>query len=35
VHGNVIFVSAFKGHAVANLVEALCYKPDDRGLESR
>jgi hypothetical protein len=23
------------GHAVAQLVEALCYKPDDRGFDSR
>jgi hypothetical protein len=24
-----------RGHAVAYLVEALCYKPEDRGFESR
>jgi hypothetical protein len=23
------------GHAVAYLVEALCYKPEDRGVDSR
>jgi hypothetical protein len=25
----------FFGHAVTYLIEALCYKPDDRGFDSR
>jgi hypothetical protein len=25
----------FEGHAVAQLVEALCYKPEGRGFDSR
>jgi hypothetical protein len=28
-------VYRYQGHAVAYLVEALCYKPEGRGIESR
>jgi hypothetical protein len=28
-------ISFFKGHAEASLVEALCYKPEGRGFDSR
>jgi hypothetical protein len=30
-----IAYSALQGHAVASLVEALCYKPEGRGLDAR
>jgi hypothetical protein len=29
------FLDHTEGHAVAKLVEALCYKPEDRGFDSR
>jgi hypothetical protein len=31
----MLVVSLIWGHAVAELVEALCYKPEGRGFESR
>jgi hypothetical protein len=31
----ISIVFKFMGHAVAQLVEALCYKPEGRGFESR
>jgi hypothetical protein len=31
---NVAYLALVVGHAVAQLVEALCYKAEDRGFDS-
>jgi hypothetical protein len=34
-HSTILPYTSTKGHAVAKLVEALYYKPDGRGFDSR